>query len=1656
MPDLSGGWTLSGEKYLVDSGAWASVIAVFAQTSDFTGRPAGVSAFAIPRGTPGLSVGPESLTMGLKGMVQNDLRLDRVRVGAEGLLGSVGAGIQISQEILSIARLHLAAKSVGGMKRCLQLLLRYASRRHVATGLLWENPVTQSRVGQIISAVGAVESLVERIANGVDAGEEIPAEAFLACKVAASEYLWKTADALLQALGGRGYEEPNLASQILRDARSFRLSEGPTETLLMYVGSRVIHAGRELDGYIAKGLGSRRVADRLSDGSERIRAFCARIDLPGKIGVVNASYWVSSRVGEAAMWAVLAAAAEHGDHNGHQGSGSWASRKLEESIRAGSSDGPAYWALARAETARDLIAGYSETIGDVEQIARDPRMEPDPLLRRQASIIGRKGAPAALDLPIGGEGTACDVELSDSASAGLRVLASKAGVPVEAAFLAALGALVHRHTASEKVTIRLEDGARGLDVSMRFPTGVSMEETLAQVAGALDVRAAGRDRRCNADDAAPEVVLVTFGASAPPFPSGGALTVVLRSEDASRSEWTYEGRSLGRSHPSRLAERLDELLKSWIREPSALVSRLSILSAPEHQQIVHAWNETSSAYPESCVHHLFEGQAERGPQRVAVVCDGDSMTYGELDARADRLAWTLHEFGVRPGMPVGLCVDRSVELVVSILGILKAGGAYVPLDTGQPARRLAHVLEDTRVPVIVADPELAKRLPAHSARLIFPGARSKLAPFDPREDAMGSLAPDNTAYVLYTSGSTGKPKGVEVCHRSVVNFLVSMQRRPGFSENDVLVAITTISFDIAGLELFLPLVSGGCVVLANDRTARDGVALSKLIEESAATVVQATPATWQMLLSSGWTGSPRLKALCGGDSLTGELARSIRSRTASLWNMYGPTETTIWSCIDEVTADPDPITIGRPIDNTRVYLLNGEFQPVPVDVAAEIFIGGDGVARGYWNRPDLTAERFLPDPFRPGERIYRTGDAGRFQPDGRVEHLGRLDRQVKIRGFRVELAEIETALASHPALQEAVVEPHRIEPDDVRLVAFVTLGDGTAPAGLVSALRRHVAERVPAYMVPGSFIVLPSLPLTPNGKLDRKALRVLAAEEMTPEPVAFAGSHVEREIGNIWSGLLRAPKLDLDSDFFLLGGHSLLATQVVSRLREAFGVEIPIGVMFERTTIAALANAVSDALENRFESGAADAPYADRFPAGASPWPALERVERSAELELSAAQQALWLLDRLEPGSARYNAAVAFQLNGALDVETLRASIDAMVERHESLRTRFEVRAERPVQTIDPAGAWPVSVVDLESAPDALRDAARRRWIQEEAERPFDLERGPLARAILLRSSPTEHVLLVTLHHIISDGWSMEVLLRDLAKEYEARLHGRSASLSPLRFQHADFASWQRKRLRGPAFEGDLAYWREQLRGLPPLELPADRRRGSGLGHRGAIRRFALSATLSETLHRLGQRERATDFMTLMAAWQALLSRHSGQEDFGVGFPIANRVHPDAERVMGCFVNTLVLRADLAGDPSFVDLLRRVRERAIDAYAHQAVPFEQVVQELGVRRQVDRNPLFQVMFDLQNAPWSEVSLPGIEVTPLPVTTRTAKFDMTLTAREQEGRWVGHWEYSADLFEASTIERMAGHFETLLEAVAADPDQRVGDLPLVPSIPDPVS
>jgi amino acid adenylation domain-containing protein/non-ribosomal peptide synthase protein (TIGR01720 family) len=1501
------------------------------------------------------------------------------------------------------------------------------------------------------------------------------------------------------------------------------------------------------------------------------------------------------------------------------------------------------------------------------------------------------------------------------------------------------------------------------------------------------------------------------------------------------------------------------ILDGMRNDPDCVVSRLPVLTGAERETLLVRWNNTERTFPESeTVVQLFEEQASLDPERVAVVFGSTQLSYATLDERAGRLASYLESLGIAPESPVGLCVPRSCEMVVGLMGILKAGGAYVPLDPAFPSERLALMIENAGLSVIVTTKEASSVLPDGPAiRVFLDQDWNRIAATQPCARRAIARA-ENLAYIIYTSGSTGTPKGVQVSHKALVNFLCSMRDRPGLTRDDVLLAVTTISFDIAALELFLALIVGARVEIVSQETAADGFRLCEALRRSGANVMQATPATWQMLLATGWQGPPLERIFCGGEALSHELASQLIDRRLELWNLYGPTETTIWSSASRIESKDSSNTdrdakesIGRPIANTQIYILDQKLQPVPIGVPGELFIAGTGVARGYNGRPDLTAAAFLPNLFgRPGTRMYKTGDLCRYRPDGKIEFIGRVDHQIKLRGFRIELGEIETVIDEHPAVRNSVVmcredqpgrqqlvayleydsamgrptgnpdvlaegqidkwqtvwnqiyerrveehdelfdtsgwissytgQPvpqdemrawleetvarilalkprrvleigcgtgmllHRIAPhvegftgcdisssvlarlqasveraglknvtlrrgdaascvvghervfdtvilnsviqyfpsveyllevleagleavadggaiflgdvralplselfrasvecqraDDecpreelVRRVAAATereeellidpaffnalrsrlprlgqvdiqlkrhsaanemskfrydvvlrsgprahvrrpslirkdasksefnghelrlllarkesdtilvqnvlnrrlaadiamlewLGDASAngsvgemrsriasapPRGIdpneawqlgeslgysvsvrwsavepdsrfdvlfhradngeqasslhdllasedavarpwtqyandparnagqkivLSEIRRMLAARLPAYMIPARIVCLERFPLTPNGKVNRAALPALDVVATDDRYVA-PRTAVEQQLAEVWMEILDVPRVGVGDNFFDLGGHSLLATQLISRIREKFSVELPIQCLFDTPQLGELAaRLVSD------EAG-------HRRPV----LPPIRPVNRQTAmaLPLSFAQRRLWFLDQLQGAGTTYNLFGAVELKGDLNVAALESAFREVVRRHEVLRTNFVERDGNPSIVVSPPGKFAIDIIHLENLAADAQALEVDKWIETEVRRPFDLARDQLFRAILLCLDTNTHMLLMSMHHIISDEWSLGVLIHELSTLYAAFERGQPSPLPELSIQYADYAVWQRSWLADSVIKAQLEFWIERLAGAPArLELPTDRPRAKIQRHHGRVRSFQLDRDLADRLASLGRGSEATLFMTLLAAYSILLHRYTGATDLVIGSPVANRVRPELESLVGFFVNTLPLRIDLSGDPSVRELLARVRRTAVEAYSHQDVPFEQLVEELRPERNLGHAPIFQVMLVLQNAPAPDLGKTSLEITPVEPRAVAAKFDCTLSIEETADGLAGMIEYDTDLFDESTIERQIGHFSNVLRSMVERPEARVRELNLL--------
>jgi amino acid adenylation domain-containing protein len=1086
----------------------------------------------------------------------------------------------------------------------------------------------------------------------------------------------------------------------------------------------------------------------------------------------------------------------------------------------------------------------------------------------------------------------------------------------------------------------------------------------------------------------------------------------------------------------RILRHLTVLLEGLTADAQAVIAGLPLLTPGEQEELLVHANRTSVEWPaRASLPSLFEQQVQNNPLRIAAQHKAEMVTYDALDARANRLARRLRAMGVGTDTLVAVCLDRSLDLLVALLAAVKSGGAYVPLDPEYPPERIRYMLEDSGARVLITDSKLAASLASGDIALVRVDTDSASIQAYSDEALQLDIDPENLAYVIYTSGSTGSPKGVMVRHAGVANLLLSMRNEPGLAADDVLLAITTPCFDIAALELFLPLITGAKVVIAPRDVTRDPERLAATIEQYGITVLQATPATWRMLIQAGWKGSRGLKILCGGEALPRDLADALLDRAGSVWNVYGPTETTIWSTVAPVSRD-GVVTIGRPIANTTVYILDRNMQPVPIGVAGDLYIGGAGLARGYHNRPELTAERFVLNPFvDPESRIYRTGDLARYRPDRTIECLGREDHQLKIRGFRVELGEIEVALRQHDAVREAVVVAVGSRTGDPRLAAYIAPNNGVEPAD--SELRAYLKKILPDYMVPASFTVLPELPLTPNGKIDRKALPdpVAPTVEGTGNSYIEPRNMLERRIAEIWQEVLDRQRVGVTEDFFDLGGHSLLAVRLITTLSKTLGVALPLNLLFQCRTIEQLASSPS---LNSSAAGTLQAgPLADRIP----------QRDQHAEPTLSFGEEGMALLQQFEPESPFYSIPGGLRLRGALDLDAAVRSLETIVARHETLRSRFHSSDNTLVRSVQPAKAFHVEVRDVPQEPDP--EAALDRYLSTEARRPFRLDTDLPFRACILTARDDDHTLFINFSHVSVDGWSLNLWQREFAACYTAFAAGKEPELPELPIRYSDYAAWERIWIEREDAQQQFEYWQRQLGGADHvLALPTDRPRPPRLTYRGAVEVVGLTPAVVNRLKALGRSEDATLFMVLLAGWYMLLHRYTGQEDILVGSPIANRTHPETQDLIGMFMNMLALRVNMAGQPSFRQFLKRVRESTIGAYGCQQYPFEQLIRQLHIPLDRSRTPVFQNIFILQSA-GTPLLLPGLDVSWRDILhTRTAKTDVTLSLEEREGGIAGWLEYNTDLFEPATARRMARHFEHLLEQAAASPDTAVSAFALV--------
>ncbi|HLO84146.1 MAG TPA: amino acid adenylation domain-containing protein, partial [Nostocaceae cyanobacterium] len=1110
------------------------------------------------------------------------------------------------------------------------------------------------------------------------------------------------------------------------------------------------------------------------------------------------------------------------------------------------------------------------------------------------------------------------------------------------------------------------------------------------------------------------------------------LAVLVFAKEELSIKISYDASRFAEATIARLAGHFQTLLEAIATNPDQTVAELPLLTQVERHQLLVEWNQTTRDYPpDKCLHQLFEEQVEKTPDAIAVEFDNQQLTYHKLNERANQLAHYLQSLGVEPEVLVGVAIERSLEMAIAVLAILKAGGAYVPIDPAYPQERRDFMLADTNCRVLISQSSLRSLFPKVD-HLVLLDEQWEIIAQQPITNPSSPVQPNNLLYVIYTSGSTGRPKGITLSHQALGNLiywhLETMNQGVGVLQ------FASLSFDASFHEMFAAWCSGGTLYMIPESLRLDVEKLVYFLTEKPIQKVILPVALWQQIAQIYGQQAELFhhltEVVTTGEQL--QITQPIidlhkQLNHCRLHNHYGPSEThvvTYYIFNDLPDIWPVYPPIGKPIANTQIYILDQYGQPVPIGVPGFLLIGGANLARGYLHRPDLTAQKFVNNPFGQG-LLYQTGDQARYLPDGNIEFIGRVDDQVKLRGFRVELGEVEAVLNKHPKISQAVVTVQGTAADEKRLVGYVVTKQSETIT--TEDLRHFLLQMLPEYMIPSVFVTLESLPLTPNQKVDRRALP-LPDLQLNQNDYVAPRHPTEEIIANIFATVLKLEQVGIYDNFFTLGGHSLLATQAISRLRSSFQVDVPLRTLFSAPTVAELAQAIL--AMNQTNSALVVTP--------------IESVLHETELlPLSWVQERLWFLDQLEGPNALYNMPIALQISGNLNIAALEQALTEIIQRHSILRTNFTTVNGNPVQAIAPPTDVKIPIVEVQA-----------NQIQQEAvqaaKQPFDLASDSLIRSQLLQLAENNYILLVTIHHIVFDAWSMSIFVRELLTLYEAALHQKSGVLPSLPIQYADFAYWQRQWLQGEVLETQLSYWKQQLNGtLPVLQLPIDYSHSPKQNYQGARQSLRLSKSLTTAIKSLSRQEGATTFMTLLAAFKLLLSRHTGQEDIIIGVPIAGRNHQGTEELIGCFLNTLPLRTDLSGNPSFRELLTKVREVTLSAYSHQDIPFEKLVEELKPERSLSRHPVFDVMFNMINTPTANLEIPGLTFEPLNHFTQPeSKFFLTLFVQEVAEELNINIVYRQNLFSPEHMSNLLEQFEYLLQQITTQPDRPIQSYSLV--------
>jgi amino acid adenylation domain-containing protein len=1088
----------------------------------------------------------------------------------------------------------------------------------------------------------------------------------------------------------------------------------------------------------------------------------------------------------------------------------------------------------------------------------------------------------------------------------------------------------------------------------------------------------------------------------------------------------------------RMLDNFYTLLAGIVANPNLNISQLPLLTVSERNKLLIEWNDTQKDYQSDlCLHQFFEIQVTKTPDAIAVVFEDQHLTYNELNNQANRLANYLQRLGVGKDVLVGICLDRSLEMVIGLLSILKAGGAYLPIDPEYPPERIAWMLQDASPFVILSQEYLRENLTNSLAKIICLDREWNNITQQSPENLNIQTTPESAAYTIYTSGSTGKPKGVVCTYGGLVNTYLAWQNAnllPNSQDNCYL-QMASFSFDVFTGDLIKALCSGSKLVICPKELLLEPKKLYQVMVQEKITCADFVPAVLMNLvdyLERTEQSLDFMKLLIVGSDIwyfrDYQRVKKLCGLKTKLINAYGVSEATIDSTYFEaeqleLSSDYCLVPIGRPFNNTQIYLLDSNLQPVPIGVWGEIYIGGMSLAQGYLNNPELTKEKFIPNPFNE-QRLYKTGDLARYLPDGNIEYVGRIDHQIKLRGFRIELGEIESVLTRHPGVREAVVV---VKGEQNILAAYIVPQHSKIS---IKEVRCFLHQQLPEYMIPNAFMLMDALPLTPNGKVDRRAVF-----NFDPVPTAIETNYtapstpIQEILTVIWTQILNLTQVGINDNFFELGGHSLLATQVISQVRKTFQVEIPLGELFSAPTI--------EQFSQRIETTINKKSSLEFIP--------LKPVERNKDLPLSFAQQRLWLLQQLEVNSAAYNGSNALVMQGIVNLEAFTKSINEIVRRHEILRTSFALVENQPVQKISSELKIPLTIIDLQNLAETECQAEVKRLEAINAQQPFNLTEAPLLRLTLLQLEVEKHILLVTMHHIISDAWSAGIFMREISALYAAFSQGKLSPLPELPIQYVDFAVWQQQWLRGEILDNQLAYWKQQLQDAQTiLKLPTDQPRQESTSI-GKQYNFSLTRELSQQLEVFSQQQGVTLFMTLLTIFNTVLYSYTKQEDILVGSPIANRNRSELEDLIGFFVNTLVLRTDLSNNPTFSELLQRVREVALGAYTHQDLPFEKLVSELKPERYRDRSPLFQVWFVLQNAPTAELKLSGLNLTLVDVESEIVRHDLKLDITKTDLGITGFFEYKQGLFSESAIATMVARFQVLIALVIKQPKLKLDEL-----------